>query len=144
MNAKQNSIYSQKFIVYGGDFTLGGQVATEIKKILKDIGIDSSLVRRAVISIYEAEMNVVMYAKRGKVNLIIKPSEIEIVVVDEGQGIPDIELAMQEGYSTASVEMQEMGFGAGMGLPNIKKNADIFNIESKVGIGTKLNIIIKL
>ena len=144
MNTQQDSFYSQQFEIIGGDFTLGGRVATKVKKILKDIGIESSTVRRTVIAVYEAEMNVVMYADKGHLNLIIKSSEIDIIMTDEGQGIPDIELAMQEGYSTASVEMQEMGFGAGMGLPNIKRNSDQFDIQSQIGVGTKLNIIIKI
>jgi len=95
-----------------------------------------------VIAIYEAEMNIVMYARKGTLNLMVIPSEIDVVIVDEGEGIPDIELAMQEGYSTASVEMQEMGFGAGMGLPNIKKNVDYFYIQSKVDVGSRLYISI--
>ena len=85
-----------------------------------------------------------MYAKKGTLNLMVNPSEINVQVVDEGQGISDIELAMQEGYSTASIEIQEMGFGAGMGLPNIKKNADFFDIQSEVGVGVRLNVSIKI
>jgi len=142
MNSPQDSVYSQRFEITGGDFIRGGQVATKIKKILKEIGIDSSVIRRAVISVYEAEMNIVMYARKGTLNLMVMPSEINIVIVDEGHGIPDIELAMQEGYSTASSEMREMGFGAGMGLPNIKRNSNYFHIQSKVGIGTKIYLSI--
>ena len=142
MNAPQDSVYFQQFEIIGGDFTRGGQVATKIKKIFKEIGIDSSVIRRAVIAVYEAEMNIVMYARKGTLNLMVMPSEIDVLIVDEGEGIADIELAMQEGYSTASVEMQEMGFGAGMGLPNIKKNVDYFYIQSKVGVGSRLYISI--
>ena len=143
-NAQQDSVFFQQFEITGGDFTHGGQVATKIKKILKEIGIDSPIIRRAVIAVYEAEMNIVMYALKGTLKLIVMPSEIDALIVDEGQGIPDIELALQEGYSTASIEMQEMGFGAGMGLPNIKKNVDYFNIQSKVGIGSRLYLSIIL
>jgi len=142
MNTPQDSVYSQQFEIIGGDFTRGGQVATKIKRILKEIGIDSSVIRRIVIAVYEAEMNVVMYAQKGIVNLMVMPSEIDVVIVDEGQGIADIKLALEEGYSTASVEMREMGFGAGMGLPNIRKNVDYFYIQSEVGVGSRLYISI--
>jgi len=144
MNVQQDSVYTQQFEINGGDYSQGGQVATKIKRILKEIGINSSITRRAVIAVYEAEMNVVMYARKGTLNLMVTPSEIKVLMVDEGQGIPDIELAMQEGYSTASIQIQEMGFGAGMGLPNIKKNADYLDIQSEVNVGTRLDISIKI
>ncbi len=99
-----------------------------------------SVVRRIAIVSYEAEMNLVMYATRGKVRLNVSSEDITLRIEDEGPGIPDINLAMQEGYSTATAEMREMGFGAGMGLPNIRRNADEFNISSEVGQGTRLHI----
>ncbi|MCX7974308.1 MAG: ATP-binding protein [Candidatus Aminicenantes bacterium] len=132
----------QQFSITGGDFYHAGHVSTQIKEILKELGIDPNIVRRAAIAAYEAEMNVVMYAQKGLFTLEVTPQKIHFFVEDEGQGIPDIELAMQEGYSTATPEMREMGFGAGMGLPNIKKNSDIFKITSEVGKGTVLDIII--
>lgn len=134
--------YTQKFTIEGKDFINAGKASTEIKFILKQLGIRSEIVRRVAIACYEAEMNVVMYAKKGDIILEVDPEKVKIIAIDEGSGIPDIELAMQEGYSTATLEMREMGFGAGMGLPNIKKNSDIFRIESSVGVGTKLEIII--
>lgn len=134
----------QRFSIIGGDFHHAGHVSTQIKEILKEIGIDSNIVRRAAIAAYEAEMNVVMYAQKGIFTLKVTPQQINFLIQDEGQGIPDIELAMKEGYSTATPEMREMGFGAGMGLPNIKKNSDIFEITSELGKGTCLNIIIFL
>ena len=115
-----------------------------MKSILREIGIDPPVIRRAAIAAYEAEMNVVLYARKGSMELRVSPRDIRIHVEDEGQGIPDIELAMQEGYSTASDEIREMGFGAGMGLPNIKKNADSFDISSVVGKGTALDITIRV
>ncbi len=139
---EEDVLFFQEFSIVGGDFTNAGTVSTQIKSILKEIGFDPVIVRRAAISAYEAEMNVVMYANKGVVRLSATPKAIRIEVEDEGQGIEDIELAMQEGYSTATPEMREMGFGAGMGLPNIKKNADVFNISSEVGKGTKLEIVI--
>jgi serine/threonine-protein kinase RsbT len=136
-------LYSQEFSIMGKDFSNAGSVSTEIKSILKEIGFDPAVIRRAAIASYEAEMNVVMYANRAVVRLSARPGTIQIEFEDEGQGIADIEQAMQEGYSTATPEMREMGFGAGMGLPNIKKNSDDLKIDSLVGRGTKLGILIR-
>ena len=136
-------LYSQEFSILGKDFPNAGSVSTEIKSILKEIGFDPTVIRRAAIASYEAEMNVVMYAIQAVVRLSATPGAIEIEFEDEGPGIADIEMAMQEGYSTATAEMREMGFGAGMGLPNIKKNADDLKLASEVGKGTKLGIFIR-
>ena len=133
--------FSQKFEITGGDFSSAGRTSTNIKEILKEIGIDSSIIIRASIASYEAEMNVVMYAKRGVLTLTITPEKLTFKLEDEGSGIENIEMAMQEGFSTATDEMREMGFGAGMGLPNIKRNADKFEISSTPGKGTSLDII---
>jgi len=135
-------LFSQEFSIVGRDFTNAGSVSTEIKSILKEIGFDPVMIRRAAIASYEAEMNVVMYAQRAVVRLSVTPSTIKVEIEDEGQGIENIDLAMQEGYSTATAEMREMGFGAGMGLPNIKRNSDFFEIDSEPGRGTKLGITI--
>jgi len=126
--------------VKGGDFANAGEASCHVKDILKEIGVSSDIVRRVAIAAYEAEMNVVMYAREGAVHMRVTPEMIALVVEDQGRGIEDIELAMQEGYSTATEEMREMGFGAGMGLPNIKRNADTFEIASTVGEGTRLDI----
>lgn len=134
--------YKQSFEVVGRDIIHAGRVSTEIKMILKQLGLNSDIVRRIAIASFEAEMNVVMYAKKSVFQLEVSPQEIKIISEDEGPGIPNIELAMTEGYSTATPEMREMGFGAGMGLPNIKKNADVFNITTEVGKGTKFEIIV--
>ena len=134
----------QEFFIAGGDFGRAGSVSIKIMELLKEIGIDPTVISRASIAAYEAEMNVVMYARRGEFRLTLAPSAIHMIVSDEGPGIPDIELAMKEGYSTATEEMREMGFGAGMGLPNIKKNSDRFEIHSEVGKGTRLEIVIDL
>lgn len=135
-------LYRQQYEIKGKDFTNAGKASTQVKAVLKEIGIDPQIVRRTAIAAYEAEMNVVMYADHGWMEFLLDSEKIQLIVTDKGAGIPDIELAMQEGYSTASPELREMGFGAGMGLPNIKKNADSFTIASEVGKGTKLNIII--
>lgn len=138
------NLFCQSFDVAGGDFLNAGRASTAIKTILRELGINSAVIRRVAIAAYEAEMNVVLYARKGVMKLQVSPQNIRIRVEDEGQGIPDIELAMREGYSTASDEIREMGFGAGMGLPNIKKNADRFTISSVPGKGTTLDITIGL
>jgi serine/threonine-protein kinase RsbT len=137
---REEILLQQEFTIEGNDFTNAGMVSTDIKSLLKKIGLDPVLIRRVAISCYEGEMNVVMHAKRAKVNLTVTPKLIEVLISDEGKGIPDVGLAMQKGFTTATEEMRAMGFGSGMGLPNIKKNSDELNIDSKVGQGTKLQI----
>jgi serine/threonine-protein kinase RsbT len=138
-----DAVFRQEFPVKGGDFVKAGTVACRIKDLLKDMGLDAKTIRRAAIAAYEAEMNIIMYAGGGSMNLAVSPREVRITVDDRGPGIADVELAMTEGYSTATREMRELGFGAGMGLPNIKKNSDDFHIESQAGEGTHLEIIIR-
>jgi len=133
-------VLSQQFEITGGDFSNAGKISTSIKEILKEIGINHSIIIRASIALYEAEMNIVMYAHRGTVNLNITPEKLHLKLEDEGPGIGNIDLAMKEGFSTATDKMREMGFGAGMGLPNIKKNADRFKITSTPGMGTSLDM----
>jgi anti-sigma regulatory factor (Ser/Thr protein kinase) len=128
------------FVIKGDDFANAGSVSTELKSILKKIGFDPKLIRRIAISTYESEMNVVMHADNAKVNLMVTPKLIQVIVDDQGKGIPDVNLALQKGFTTATDEMRAMGFGSGMGLPNIKKNSDELNIESEVGKGTKLQM----
>jgi anti-sigma regulatory factor (Ser/Thr protein kinase) len=129
---------SHELYVRGNDFANAGMVSTEVKSILKKIGLNPKLVRRVAISTYEGEMNVVMHAQRAQVLLTVTPKLVEVAINDEGKGIPDVELAMQEGFTTATEEMRAMGFGSGMGLPNIKKNADELIIKSEVNKGTQL------
>jgi serine/threonine-protein kinase RsbT len=139
MHEAFESVYN----VLGRDFSNAGKVSTSIKDTLKRLGVSPAVVRRVAIVSYEAEMNLVMYAHRGRVSLSVSPDAVTLSIDDEGPGIPNIDLAMQEGYSTATPEMREMGFGAGMGLPNIKKNADEFDIRSEVGQGTSLFIRVR-
>jgi anti-sigma regulatory factor (Ser/Thr protein kinase) len=141
---RSEPLFWQRFDICGRDFVDAGKASITIKGILREIGVNPSLIRRAAIASYEAEMNVVLYAAKGTMELKVTPKDIRVMVEDEGPGIPDIELAMQEGYSTASDEIREMGFGAGMGLSNIKKNADDFIIRSLVGKGTTLEIMFRL
>lgn len=138
---EEEEISTHDFEVDGSDFASAGLVSTTIKSVLKEIGYDLQLVRRVAISMYEGEMNVVMHAKRAKVTLAAGEKEIKVTVDDEGKGIPDIRKAMQKGFSTATEEQRAMGFGAGMGLPNISKNADHLDIKSEVDKGTKLEMM---
>ena len=135
--------FEKSFNIDGGDSVNAGEVASKIKKILQGMGISKQVIRRATIATYEAEMNVVWYARQGTLTLSVTPDVLNIKITDEGNGIENVEMAMKEGYSTASEEIREMGFGAGMGLPNIKKNSDEFYIASVVGQGTVLDITIR-
>jgi anti-sigma regulatory factor (Ser/Thr protein kinase) len=130
--------------VHGHDFDKGGETSTEIKSLLASLDLDPRLIRRAVIVAFEAEMNVVMYALEGRLTLSITDEDITIEMDDRGPGIPDLESAREEGWSTATDEMREMGFGFGMGLPNIRRNSDGFDIRSEVGSGTVITSTIKL
>ena len=130
--------------IHGRDFDKAGETATEIKQILKELDIDAGLIHRTVIIAFEAEMNVVMYASEGLVTFVLTDEEIRLEIADKGPGIQDLEMALTEGYSTATDEMREMGFGFGMGLPNIRRNSDDFNIASEVGTGTTVSTMIRL
>ncbi len=136
---KKNTIV-RKFHIDGQDFSNSGLLSTQIKSILQNIGYDPYLIKRVSISAYESEMNVVMHAKEANLILNANEKEIQIIIDDKGKGIPDIELAMQKGYSTATEDQRVLGFGSGMGLPNIKKNSDELKISSKVGNGTKVEM----
>lgn len=130
-----------QFNIDGGNFTIAGTASSEVKKILKQLDVAPKLIRRIVVALYEAEVNVVAHAFEGNIHVEIDQEKIKIVVHDKGPGIEDIQQAMTEGYSTASAKVREMGFGAGMGLPNIKRNTDEFKLQSEVGEGTKLEMI---
>lgn len=130
-----------EFDIEGGDFSKAGFASSQLKRILKQLVTDHKVVKKTVVALYEAEVNVVAHAYSGKVIIDIDTDKIQIKVNDKGPGIEDIDQAMEEGYSTASEQVREMGFGAGMGLANIKNNSDEFNITSEVGVGTQLEII---
>lgn len=132
------------FDVDGNDFSSAGEASVQVKKILRRIGIDSEVIRRVSIAMYEAEINMVIHAGGGVADLFILPDKITLVMTDEGPGIADIELAMREGYSTAPDNIRSLGFGAGMGLPNIKRYTDELLIESEVGKGTKLTMSVNI
>ena len=140
----EDIIFEDSFKVKGWDFTNAGVASLRIKNYLKEIGIADNILKRIAIISYEAEMNIVIYAKDGTINFKVTPEKVLLDIKDKGPGINDLGLAMQEGYSTATDEIRDMGFGAGMGLPNIKKNSDVFNIESETGKGTKLTLEVYL
>ena len=133
-----------EYNIESGDFTNAGATSSAIKKILNQLNVDPMIIKRTVVALYEAEVNIVAHAYRGKIYADIEEDAIHIRLVDEGPGIPDIDKAMEVGYSTASQSVREMGFGAGMGLPNIKNNTDRLVIISKVGEGTTVEIYNKL
>ena len=126
------------FDVNGEDFTSAGQASVQVKRNLRQIGIDPETIRRVSIAMYEGEINMVVHAGGGVAEVSVYDEYIEIVLDDHGPGIADISKAMQEGYSTATDSIRSLGFGAGMGLPNMKKNTDYLDIQSTVGVGTKI------
>ncbi len=126
------------------DFASAGEASSAIKKTLKRLGVPPAITRRVAIATYEAEINVAIHSNGGKIDCIISPEAIKIIATDNGPGIADVEKAMQKGYSTASKEARELGFGAGMGLPNMAKCSDHFNIESELGAYTKIEMTIDL
>ncbi len=132
------------FNIQGGDFTSAGTASSQVRRTLKELGVDASVIKRVVVALYEAEVNIVAHAYKGEIVAQISPERVFLKLTDEGPGIPDIEKAMTPGYSTASQEVREMGFGAGMGLPNICKNADVFNLHSVPNKGTVLEITIQI
>ena len=133
-----------EYDIQGGDFSSAGKASSDIKKVLKQLNIDPQIIRRIAIALYEAEVNVVAHAYRGVMKVDLDAQKIKIVLEDEGPGIENIEKAMQEGFSTASDEVRQMGFGAGMGLPNIKRNTDEMLLTSVPGKGTRLELIVRL
>ncbi|MDR2969893.1 MAG: ATP-binding protein [Tannerellaceae bacterium] len=130
-----------RYELEGGNFSKAGHASSEIKKTLKQLSVDPRIIKRIVVALYEAEVNVVAHAWKGEVLAEVEANQITLTLRDEGPGIPDIPLAMQEGYSTASPAVRQMGFGAGMGLPNMKKNVDELEIESRVGVGTNVRMV---
>ena len=129
-----------EYKVYEADFVNAGAASSAIKKTLKQLNVNPQIVKRVVVALYEAEVNAIAHAYGGMIYADIEPDKIVLKVEDKGPGIPDIAWAMQEGNSTASPEVRNMGFGAGMGLPNIQKNVDKLNVQSTVGVGTTVEM----
>ena len=132
------------FTIERGNFTDAGHASASVKRTLKQLNVDPGSIKRIVVALYEAEINAVAHAYGGTIDVDIDPEKIVMVVADEGPGIPDVSLAMTEGWSTASPKVREMGFGAGMGLPNIQKNTDELKIDTRVGVGTTLTMTVYL
>ena len=130
------------YIVPGDDFTRAGEASSDVKHKLKQIGYDPDAIRRVAIAMYEGEINMVIHAGGGQVHVEINPEKIDMVLADQGPGIKDIALAMREGYSTAPDNVRALGFGAGMGLSNMKKCTDTMEIDTEVGKGTTLHMTV--
>ena len=133
-------LLSLHYEVSGTDFTCAGEASGKIKKNLKELGFPANIVRNVAIAVYEGEINMVIHGGGGVIDVEISPDCISIVLADQGPGIPDVSLAMQEGYSTAPENVRQLGFGEGMGLPNIKKYTDEMIIETEVGKGTTIKL----
>ena len=130
------------FEIERGNFTDAGQASSSVKRTLKHLGVAPANIKRTVVALFEAEINAIAHAYGGTIDVDLDDQKIVMVVADKGPGIPNLDLAMQEGWSTASAEVREMGYGAGMGLPNIKKNTDDLKIESTVGVGTTVTMTV--
>lgn len=133
-----------RYEVPGDDFTRAGEASGAVKKRLKALGYDPDATRRVAIAMYEAEINMVIHADGGYCDVDIYPDKVEILLADKGPGIPDVEKAMQAGFSTAPDNVRNLGFGAGMGLPNIKKYTDDMRIETQIGVGTNLYLTVRV
>lgn len=132
------------FQVDGDNFTSAGEASVKMKKNLRMLAISPDIIRRVAIAMYEGEINMVIHAGGGIATVSVYHDRIEIVLDDQGPGIADIDLAMKEGFSTAPENIRNLGFGAGMGLPNMKRNTDTMNIESTLGVGTKITMTVKI
>lgn len=132
------------FDVNGEDFTSAGQASVRFKKNMRELGVDPEIIRRASIAMYEGEINMVIHASGGHAEVTVFPDRIEIILCDKGPGIKDVELAMQAGYSTAPERIRSLGFGAGMGLPNMKANSDTMKIDTEIGVGTTITMTVNM
>ena len=128
----------------GEDFTSAGQASVQVKKMLRQLDFDAETIRRVSVAMYEGEINMVIHANGGAADIVVWDEKIEVILADTGPGIPDISLAMQEGFSTAKENIRSLGFGAGMGLPNMKRYTNTMEIESEVGKGTKITMRVNL
>lgn len=133
-----------KYQIPADDFTRAGEASSDVKSKLKQMGVSPEVVRKVAIAMYEGEINMVIHAHGGEIKVTISPEEILMMLKDKGPGIPDIELAMQAGYTTAPDKVRSLGFGAGMGLPNMKKYSDEMDIETELGVGTTVTMSVKL
>lgn len=133
-----------RYDVIENEFIRAGEASSNVKKVLKQLGIPANIIRKIAIAMYEAEINMVIHANGGVIDVNVLPDKVYVALRDVGPGIPNIEMAMKEGYSTASAQARDLGFGAGMGLPNMKKNSDMLRVTSEVGVGTTIEIEVNL
>lgn len=133
-----------KYEISPDDFTRAGEASSDVKGKLKQLGVSPEAIRKVAIAMYEGEINMVIHAEGGKITVEISPAEIRMILADKGPGIPDVEQAMQAGWSTAPDEVRSLGFGAGMGLPNMKKYTDEMSVETEIGVGTTITMVVKL
>ncbi len=136
------SVMTLHYNVDGSDFTVAGEASGAVKKVLKQLGIKPDVIRRVAIAMYECEINMVIHANGGVIDVEISPDKIRMIHKDVGPGIPDVEKAMTEGFSTASQQVRELGFGAGMGLPNMKRYTDEMKIDTQIGKGTTVDMVV--
>ncbi|HWQ51507.1 MAG TPA: ATP-binding protein [Terriglobales bacterium] len=129
-----------EYEISGDDFTTAGEASSDVKRMLRQVGMSPDFVRRVSVAMYEGEINIVIHAHGGKAAVTVEPTHVKVVLTDSGPGIPDVELAMKEGYTTAPDSVRSLGFGAGMGLPNMKRYSDSLLIESTVGVGTTVTM----
>ncbi len=139
-----NTILSLSYTVVPDDFSRAGEASSDVKNTLKQLGVPPDIIRKVSISLYEGEINMVIHANGGKIDIKVTPTQIIMILTDTGPGIVDIDKAMEAGYSTASESARALGFGAGMGLPNIKKYSDEMKINTVIGVGTTLTIFVNL
>ena len=139
-----NDTIKLHYDVPGDDFTRAGEASSAVKKTLRKLGVPGEIIRRVAIAMYEGEINMVIHGGGGVADVTISPEAITMVLADQGPGIEHLELAMREGYSTASDEVRSLGFGAGMGLPNMKKYSDVMDVFTKVGVGTTVTMTVNL
>jgi anti-sigma regulatory factor (Ser/Thr protein kinase) len=144
MVAQTNDTLTLHYDVEDKNFTAAGEASSNVKRILKQLGVPPEAVRKVSVAMYEGEINMVIHANGGAIDVEITPEEIRMVLKDTGPGIPDVARAMQEGYSTAPDSVRSLGFGAGMGLPNMKKYADTMQIDTVVGVGTTVTMTVKI
>ena len=135
-----SSFLHAEYPIQTGDYTRAGEASADIKRKLKQLGVGAQVMRRVAVASYEVELNLVIHSLGGTLTLLVDPEKVTLISKDVGPGIPDIDMAMTEGFSTASAEARTLGFGAGMGLPNMKRNATEFDIQSEVGVGTTITM----
>ena len=142
--SEENAVMKLAYDIAKDDFSKAGNASSNIKKVLKQLGIDQATIRKVAIATYEAEINVVIHSLGGHIDVLIKNDKIEVYVEDKGPGIEDVDMAMTEGFSTATNRVRELGFGAGMGLPNMKRCSDEFYLNSEKGQSTRVKMVMFL